>query len=96
LRHHRLYNVDKEFGLSPGSPSQERQALPSAALPHRRRPAIVCQTVSRDETSSEEAKNTSFVKTAMEPHTRGAQLGKAFRVDTPTSMLPESFFALDD
>jgi hypothetical protein len=41
-----------------------------------KRPGLVCQTVSRDETSSEDAKISSWLRMAMEPHERKAQMNK--------------------
>jgi hypothetical protein len=52
-----------------------------------RRPGIVCQTVSRDETSSQGAKNSSYMKMALEPHVRKAQLSKVSGSDA-SSRLP--------
>jgi hypothetical protein len=52
-----------------------------AITPSRQRFEIFCQTVSRDETSSEDAKISFFVKTAMEPYARKDQV---LRSDTST------------
>ena len=65
----------------------ERQAVPSTTLSHRLRSKLVCQTVSRDDTSSEDAKISAFVKTAMEPHVRKAQTGGLSRLDTSSFLL---------
>ena len=65
----------------------ERQAVSSTTLSHRLRSELVCQTVSRDDTSSEDAKISAFVKMAMEPHVRKAQIGRPSRLDT-SSFLP--------
>jgi hypothetical protein len=37
---------------------------------------VVCQTVSRDETAAEDVRNTSAVKSAMEPHMRNTQVSR--------------------
>ena len=49
---------------------EKSEALENFPTPPRQRVELVCQTVSRDETCSEDTKISSFVKTAMEPHTR--------------------------
>ena len=67
---------------------QGRQTTSSTALSHRQRLGLVCQTVSRDDTSSEDAKISFFVKMAMEPHIRKAQPSESFRANTPTFMPP--------
>ena len=65
----------------------ERRGMPPTTLPHRLRSGFVCQTVSRDETVSEDAKISFFVKMAMEPHVRKAQMGGLSRLDT-SSFVP--------
>jgi hypothetical protein len=65
----------------------ERRAVPSTTLSHQLRLELVCQTVSRDDTSSEDAKITSFVKMAMEPHIRKVQMSKVPGSDK-LSLLP--------
>jgi len=65
----------------------ERQAVPSTTLSHRLRSELVCQTVSRDDTSSEDAKISAFVKIAMEPHVRKARMGGLSRLDTSSFLL---------
>jgi hypothetical protein len=62
------------FPSSDNTLNSEHSKMRSASLSRPRRFELVCQTVSRDETSSEDAKIWSFVKTAMEPHARKAQV----------------------
>jgi hypothetical protein len=73
--HHRA--LQREY--TPRAPNSEDSNMPSITLSRPWRFGLLCQTVSRDETSSEDAKISSFVKTAMEPHARKARV---FRSDT--------------
>jgi hypothetical protein len=67
----------------------ERRAMPSTTLSSQQRLELVCPTVSRDDTSSEDSKISSLVKTAMEPHLRKAQMSKVSGSDTSGLLPPE-------
>ncbi|KAM0699077.1 hypothetical protein Q7P36_001123 [Cladosporium allicinum] len=61
----------------------ERRAVPLQTPSPRLRSELICPTVSRDETSSEGVKNSTYIKMAMEPHVRKARMSKASHLVRP-------------
>jgi hypothetical protein len=74
----------EEIGKAP-----ERRAVPLQTPSPRLRSELICPTVSRDETSSEGVKNSTYIKMAMEPHVRKARMSKVSRLDTPSLVRPK-------